>query len=1125
VNDIQPRLDFDAGDPLDARDAEARALAVDPRRNVALEASAGTGKTRVLVDRYLGLLVAGVQPRNILAITFTRKAAAEMRQRILQELAKRQRDGTIAPERAREIREHVTEISISTIDAFCLALLREFPLEADVDPGFDLADETETPKLVAEALDKTLRIGRGLATDEPETALLFAELGEFRLREGLARLIDRRLVAWDALSRFLRASSDATIDAAVTGLLARVRLALASVPGGLSGFVATGPHHAAFTLLVRDVQALLRQPPPSPATTQALLERLRDHVLTQDGAPRKRLTYKKAEFRSASDYERHLAAVTALGPYLMEALAVYREDINRVLARSVRRLFAIALEQYQRTLRKYGVLDFSDVLERTLRLLAQMDEFSRSRFKLESRYQHVLVDEFQDTSRAQWSLVELLVRSWAAGRGLAGRQLEPSVFIVGDRKQSIYGFRDAEVAVLDEASRYIEALRPSGRVRTAISRSFRSVRELLSFVNDLFAAIDKAPARSDAFRYGDDDVFPLGSVTVTESDALGLVAAASDEQQADSVAEEIARLLATGTTVRDRDSGVRRAIRPGDIAVLFRTREGHRLFEDALARRRVPFYVYKGLGFFDADEIKDVLALIAFLARPQSDLNAAALLRSRFVRLSDEALKQLAPAIATSLTADAAPPALATLHQTDRDRLTLARETIRRWLEAVDRLPPAELVDQVIADSAYAVEIGGTSYRQAHENLKKVRALVRRLQNRGYATLGRIVDHFAQLVAGGDESNAIVDAVDAVNVMTTHAAKGLEFPVVFLVHLHRGSGGSADPIRVSPASDDSGEPSVAVGEHQSAADRDLEARESEESKRLLYVAVTRARDRLYFAATLTEDGRFAPGKGGLGRTLPPSMAVLFSPATHAAERLAWQGGSARHVFRVLPVPGVPTVVESEVAHAAEGSDDFAPLTASRRRRVAVTDLVPSSGLGEAAARRDDTRDVSPLSPADAIEAGTIVHRALEAGLFGAARDAALAAALDALVRDEERAQLVDVPAVIARAMEALDAIRDDELLMDIFAAASPTVAWRHHELPFSLVRGDGVIVRGSIDCLAVRTDGSVDVLEFKTGRPSAADRAQLDVYVDAARHLFPQATVRGRVVYTGHSQLSAQHGV
>ncbi len=302
--------------------------------------------------------------------------------------------------------------------------------------------------------------------------------------------------------------------------------------------------------------------------------------------------------------------------------------------------------------------------------------------------------------------------------------------------------------------------------------------------------------RPDAFRYSEADVFPLGSVESSEPSALGLAAAASDAQQAAIVADEIASLLAAGTPVRDRDSGVRRPVRPGDIAILFRAREGHRLFEDALAERRVPFYVYKGLGFFDADEIKDVLALMAFLARPQSELHAAAFLRSRFLRLSDAALKELAPGLSAALIAPDPPPATGILHPRDRARLLQARSSLAAWLPLVDRLPPAELIDLVIAESAFAAELAGPSYRQARENLKKIRALVRRIQNRGYATLARIVDQLAELVAGGDESNAIIDAIDAVNLMTTHAAKGLEFPVVFLVNLQRGSGGGGDAIRV-----------------------------------------------------------------------------------------------------------------------------------------------------------------------------------------------------------------------------------------------------------------------------------------------------------------------------------------
>ena len=141
-------------------DAADRAAAVDPRRNVVLEASAGTGKTRVLVDRYVNLVRAGVEPRNILAITFTRKAASEMRDRILTTLRRAAEEGGIQPAAWRSLRDHLQDVAISTIDAFCLSLLREFPLEADLDPGFGMADETEALRLVDESLDRTLRICR-----------------------------------------------------------------------------------------------------------------------------------------------------------------------------------------------------------------------------------------------------------------------------------------------------------------------------------------------------------------------------------------------------------------------------------------------------------------------------------------------------------------------------------------------------------------------------------------------------------------------------------------------------------------------------------------------------------------------------------------------------------------------------------------------------------------------------------------------------------------------------------------------------------------------------------------------------------------------------------------------------
>src|SRR5690606_23895188 len=162
-------------------DAAARDAAVDPRVNVVLEASAGTGKTSVLVRRYVNLLRAGVEPRNILAITFTRKAAAEMRERILAALQSE-------PHLWATLRDRLGDVAITTIDAFCLSLLREFPLEADLDPAFDVADETEIPRIIDEALDATMRIAMARADQDREMELVIAQLGAARTRDGLALL-------------------------------------------------------------------------------------------------------------------------------------------------------------------------------------------------------------------------------------------------------------------------------------------------------------------------------------------------------------------------------------------------------------------------------------------------------------------------------------------------------------------------------------------------------------------------------------------------------------------------------------------------------------------------------------------------------------------------------------------------------------------------------------------------------------------------------------------------------------------------------------------------------------------------------------------------------------------------
>jgi ATP-dependent exoDNAse (exonuclease V) beta subunit len=364
-------------------------------------------------------------------------------------------------------------------------------------------------------------------------------------------------------------------------------------------------------------------------------------------------------------------------------------------------------------------------------------------------------------------------------------------------------------------------------------------------------------------------------------------------ETAETVGDEIARLLASAT-VRDRQTGVRRTARPADIGILFRSRETHREFEAALEARSVATCVYKGLGFFDAPEIQDAVALLKFMARPSSAFRAAAFLRSRIVRLSDDAMRKLSPDLASAVVG-APPAAFDALTEEDRRVLSTVRDAVPIWLGRAGRVTPAELLDDVLRDTAYRFELRGPRQLQARENLKKLRALVRRIQNRGYATLERVAEHLDRL-AIGDESNATVDALDAVSLMTVHAAKGLEFPIVFVVNIGRGTGNFRPPIRVGVDAAD--EASVAIADYQSESDADAQAREREETKRLLYVALTRARDRLYLSAT-TSNGVCRMGRGSLGEVLPRSLSSLFADGA-CAPVVRWTAANGSvHAFAYM----------------------------------------------------------------------------------------------------------------------------------------------------------------------------------------------------------------------------------
>jgi ATP-dependent helicase/nuclease subunit A len=1097
------RADRPAGDP--PSDQAAREFAVDPRNHVVLEASAGTGKTRVLVDRYVRLLDAGVDPRHILAITFTRKAAAEMRDRVLATLEARARADKSFRPRWRALTDRVADIQVSTIDAFCFRLLREFPLEAGVDPGFEIADETEMARFSAEALALAFRALRGLVATDADVRLLLAEIPTATLREALASLVDRRHVLLPAVAAFVsRHEGMPTAEAVAAVFLDDVRSVLATAEA--RPVREEGPHGAPdFDWLAADLSGLDEFSATDTARVRQFEGRLREYFLRDHDTPRSMAAQKyKAYFASAEVKRRHDQAIRALAPRLKTAFDRFDAGVDGLLARGLLRVLVIASRIYETLLEEHALLDFAAMLDRAVALLSQQEEFARSRLKLQSRYHHVLVDEFQDTSRQQWRLIERLVDAWSEGEG--STDAPTSIFVVGDRKQSIYRFRQAEVALLDEAARKIGALGGGGSVRRSISNSFRAVPELLAFVNALGAAMASTAPGDFRFRYDEADRFPVPAVSAGARrdgvPVLGLIAERTPAASAAAIAAEVDRLL-QAAVVRDHRTAPRQA-RPDDIAILFRTRAGHRIVEDALTARGIRSYVYKGLGFFDAPEVQDLQALLRYLARPDSDLRAAEWLRSRFVRLSDEALARMAPDFARALLDPSWEAAPLGLDGADRTIVDRARLDAPRWIALSACTPPGVVLDTVVAESAYVWELSGARLEQARENVKKVRALVRRVENRGYATLDRLAEYFETLRAG-EESNAIVAASGSVHLMTIHAAKGLEFPIVFLVNLHAGTRGTGRIAVIDRDTRD--QPHVAFGTTDETAAEDEQNRE--EMRRLLYVAVTRARDRLYLSGDLDGHGRLLHRQSSLASLLPATLAEQFGEgATGGKEGKAdveWVTGGQTFAFRICRPPS-----DREPSRPLAAADTPAPLD--------VGSLSPAPpAIVSATADQDEVQSDPQMATPDRESAGesrllgTLVHRLFARAFAAGPSQTDLLAVTRASV---SAAELADVPNPAALFDRAVAVFVDLRGRPDVRAVMEGGIC--HYEVPFSYQPPDqpDVLVRGAIDCLVERPDGRLVVVEFKTGRPRAAHEAQATLYVAALERALGTKAISAQIVYS-----------
>jgi ATP-dependent helicase/nuclease subunit A len=822
--------------------------------SVVLSSGAGCGKTHVLTRRYLSHLEQdGAEVGHIVAITFTDRAARQMRERIRGAVLDHLRAAAneqAADRWARHLRGLETA-QISTIHAFCATLLRQHAVEAGLDPGFEVLEDVLSTNLEIEALTGALQ---RLLTAQTEPG---ADLRELVLLYGWRPVVDavqHLLQGWDEPS--CRAWLARTPEAIAGDWREQARTAV--LPRYVDYLLAAAPR------IVRCLD-LLRRKPPLPGSKMAenvavLLAELPNLAAAPDlGEAVNRLNeaakvgrHGAKAWPDADDYQ---AAKDALEDFRedlrsrrLEAFTAPGEGLPLAARAGQRfvRVAAEAMQAYRDLKRQHSVVDFHDLLVRARDLLRDHPEV---RDRLQDRYRFLLIDELQDTDPVQMEVVQRL-----CGPGLSGGKL----FAVGDHSQSVYRFRGADVHLFRQLR---ASMADAGRL--GLSLNFRSQPQILHFANALFARrlTDYEPLRAFHPQVNQGACVELLWSPRNESDNVN----EARTREADWIARRIALMVGREALVRD-ESGALRPVRQGDVVLLFRAMTNVHLYEAALRRHGLDYYLVGGRAFFAQQEIYDLLNLLRALENPQDGVALAGTLRSPFCCLSDEALFVLGRRRDGLWAGLHDPEAFARLPADQCPAAERARRNLERWRTLKDRLPIARLLGEVFADSGYdaATQFEFLGDRKL-ANLWKLLDLARTFDRSGLFGLADFIGRLGDLVRTQpreEQAATQPENADVVRLMTIHQAKGLEFPVVFVPDLTTTTGAAHQPVAhwdarlgcvVRPPADEEQPPFPDFGWRLWQAGETVE--DWHEDLRTLYVACTRAEDYLVLSAALPESFR------------------------------------------------------------------------------------------------------------------------------------------------------------------------------------------------------------------------------------------------------------------------------
>lgn len=1102
-------------------------LATDPWTSAWVSANAGSGKTHVLVDRIARLLLDGSAPDRLLCLTFTRAAAAEMSTRLFKrlgawtlmpddELAAALEAltgvevGDLMLERARRLFAEALEspggLRIQTIHAFCERLLKRFPLEAGVVPQFSVLDERATEELIDEAKDVVLR--QAASTDAAladAIAALTAYAGEERfdvLMRGIAgerAWVEAFLARASPLDGALRrsvgldaaADERSILDEAIGALdPADLRRVAAALARGSAADKARGETIRRF----------------AEARDRTWFERFLGVFLTQDGNRRSRLATKGV-------LEDEPAAGSLLQRFGDVAEGA-RDRLNALfVADTSGYLLTVAgamLRAYAGLKKQRAVLDYDDLIAHAVALFSSPGA-SWILYKLDGGIDHILVDEAQDTSPRQWEIIKAIAEEFFAGKGADRQQrvVQRTVFSVGDIKQSIMSFQGARPASFAETRFVIEQQAYGAKVdfaRVPLVNSFRTAPRILQFVDEVFGDA----AVRDGVLFDEDDVRHVA----VRRDIPGLVElwpavkppdlpeaefwdAPKDRVAADHPAVTLAHTIAVrigewierGEAVFDKQTQALRPMTAGDVMVLVRRR--NLLAEEIirqLKRRSIPVAGADRLKLAEHIAVMDLIALGRFALMPRDDLTLATVLKSPLCGIDEEALFELAHGRTR--------PLWSVLRDKAHDaRFGDALLFLDRVWDQADRLPPYEFYANVLAEmggwTKMLARLGFDAADPIEEFLNAALEFEQAHTPSLEAFLHAIENTQTEIKRDQDRGEG------AVRVMTVHAAKGLEAPVVILPDTcttprhgrHDKDLLDADRVPLWKIETKRDDPVRARARSDGREER------MREYRRLLYVVLTRARDRLYVCGYEGRDGR---ERGCWYDVVSAAMSRLD------ADQVIDEAGDVLHRFGELPMPAcapaatVAAVVPSVPAWTRQASP----------RERAIERVEPSGALPAARRRGDGT--------GGGLERGRAIHKALER-LASAPPER-----WSDIAREAVQDFIADPSLARAAANEAL-AVRRDLLLSHLFAAGS------YGEVPLrGLVdwRGKTVDVAARLDRVVVR-ENDVLIVEYKTDRvvPKALTAipsnyvAQLALYRMAVEKMFPGRPVNCGILWTVEPQL------